>query len=886
GAHHTPGGNGGELESLGACKGLFPGNGGINLEDRPERVFMGGGGGGGHGNAAATDGSTGGGIVIITAREVAGRGVISANGKNAVDAVQEGAGGGGAGGSILLEISEALFTSNLQLEVKGGNGGSTDSQNDPRCFGPGGGGSGGRVYTTLGANLSANSAGGESGRVMNATGACNGTRNAATAGGPGVVKIFQGIQEGSVAVANAPEIATCGTSTGSSVQFILNDIGISQYEYFTIINDGLASEIDTTSADSIKLDGLNAGDAVTLIIKGVGGVCSTTPDTVVCSVNDCEGIFLQATTNIEEVYCLDTFPRPLTADPEGGVFLGPGVSTAGTFRPSLAGLGEHELFYQYTDENGCVRLDSYPTSVSTTPEPPEIICSNSDEGSVEFTWTHATSTSFRVSTTINGAFLGLPTFVEGNTFLQENLNPGDFVEITVVAVNQDCGDSAPAISRCLAQMCAEGSVNINPPAVTTYCTEDAPVQIVAQPSGGTFLGNGVNATGLFDPSTVLVPADSSSIVVDVVYSLVESPGCPATLDTLQFEVLARPAPPIIECGNSSINSIEFVLIQPLVTTYELTYSINGGAFITEMFTGDLFTVDGLEADDMVELTAVALDINGCGQSEVATVSCVANLCPLIEAELTGLAVAYCQDDAAVQLSGTPIGGIFRGDGVNNTGLFDPSTANLGTNDILYTFMNAEGCEYGDTLLVEIAQAFPAPILTCNNTASSIDFSWISDATTFEYTVQINNEAPNTAQLITDNTFSLTNLQNGDVVEFSVKAIGSTICGDSPSASTTCQTSICTTEAPSILNLSANYCTADAGIPLEATPTGGTFTIDGVAATILNPATLSVGSHIISYTLVDNLGCEQVQNTNIEIVEVPAMPVVTCGDSTAQSVTFE
>lgn len=53
----------------------------------------------------------------------------------------------------------------------------------------------------------------------------------------------------------------------------------------------------------------------------------------------------------------------LTGTPEGGVFLGPGVSGS-TFDPATAGAGQHTVVYTYVDQNGCVNSAGLCTLVS------------------------------------------------------------------------------------------------------------------------------------------------------------------------------------------------------------------------------------------------------------------------------------------------------------------------------------------------------------------------------------------------------------------------------------------------------------------------------------------------------------------------------------------
>lgn len=121
-----------------------------------QRVFLGGGGGGGHqNNNQGTAGAAGGGIVIIVAKGLNMMGgAIIARGLSVRDTAAwdgkqylqpgDGAGGGGAGGTVLLDIG--LPFGSAVVDVRGGNGGHVGARYQPN--GPGGGGGGGAVIMT------------------------------------------------------------------------------------------------------------------------------------------------------------------------------------------------------------------------------------------------------------------------------------------------------------------------------------------------------------------------------------------------------------------------------------------------------------------------------------------------------------------------------------------------------------------------------------------------------------------------------------------------------------------------------------------------------------------------------------------------------------------
>jgi hypothetical protein len=167
GSNLKSGGGGGKNSSTVGCSGSFYGyaaSGALGLDSTGRRIFMGGGGGAAHENNVnlGTNGGRGGGIVFIQAANIQPNGfTISANGENGGDDLSDGASAGGAGGTIIIDPTSP-FINTIQLEVKGGFGGNSESSSiqPGRCYGPGGGGSGGVVYyssaSTYGANINTN----------------------------------------------------------------------------------------------------------------------------------------------------------------------------------------------------------------------------------------------------------------------------------------------------------------------------------------------------------------------------------------------------------------------------------------------------------------------------------------------------------------------------------------------------------------------------------------------------------------------------------------------------------------------------------------------------------------------------------------------------------
>jgi hypothetical protein len=136
----------------------------------PSKLIMGGGGGAGDTNDGtgtigplSSSGASGGGIVIVNANTIIGTGNINANGGTFDKTVlNDGSGGGGAGGSILIYANSGQ--AGITAIANGGNG----INNYPFSVsasqhGPGGGGGGGVIFSNAAINIASSVTGGLAG---------------------------------------------------------------------------------------------------------------------------------------------------------------------------------------------------------------------------------------------------------------------------------------------------------------------------------------------------------------------------------------------------------------------------------------------------------------------------------------------------------------------------------------------------------------------------------------------------------------------------------------------------------------------------------------------------------------------------------------------------
>ncbi len=127
------------------------GRGGSAFPITPSRLIMGGGGGAGDANnGIAGSGGLGGGIVMIRAGTITGSGTISVSAfDGVVTPTDDGGSGAGAGGSILI-LAKSGSLASITLNASGGKGGDTNTAKPINYdFGPGGGGAGGSVFSSI-----------------------------------------------------------------------------------------------------------------------------------------------------------------------------------------------------------------------------------------------------------------------------------------------------------------------------------------------------------------------------------------------------------------------------------------------------------------------------------------------------------------------------------------------------------------------------------------------------------------------------------------------------------------------------------------------------------------------------------------------------------------
>jgi gliding motility-associated-like protein len=216
--------------------------------------------------------------------------------------------------------------------------------------------------------------------------------------------------------------------------------------------------------------------------------------------------------------------------------------------------------------------------------------------------------------------------------------------------------------------------------------------------------------------------------------------------------------------------------------------------------------------------------------------------------------AYCIDNQPITLGGTPIGGSFTING-NAATQFAPTLLGAGNHQVIYSFRDGNACTNRDTLLVTV-HPLPTPSISNLNPAYCIDVP------AFDLTA---NPAGGTfriaGRVVTQ--FNPAGLRAGEhTVVYTYQ--------DANGCVNTDQKTVKVNLLPvlNFVNLKNAYCVDNEDISLEASPSGGTFKINGQNALVFSPKTLQVGEHQVVYTYQDANACT---NSISKIVKVNPLP---------------
>lgn len=511
-------------------------------------------------------------------------------------------------------------------------------------------------------------------------------------------------------------------------------------------------------------------------------------------------------------YCDNDLPVTLNFSPPGGIWSGP-ISSSGVFDPAGAGVGSHSINY-LVDIAGCsddstIIIDVLPAPMVTV-DPILDLCENEPIYNA-------------TASPAGGSWSG---DINPNGSIDPSvLGSGSFSGEYLFVASNGCRDSMPI------------NFNINPsPTVTLtaagpFCDNDNPVNLSGSPSGGVWSPNAPG--GSFNPMT-LGPGS-----YNVTYEYTDpSTGC-MDIDDIDIIVNAAPTVTITQVGPFCENDPSVVVQAtppggtwsgPIAPdgTFDPSTAGSGPHTVTYTFTN---------ADNCTDDESIIIQVD-------PTPTVVIDPIPDL-----------CSADLPTNATASPPGGIWSGD-VGPNGEIDASLG-IGTFTAIYNFTDALGCDGSDmqTFIINLS-----PVVT------------LDDAGPF-----CENDLPVTL------TFSppggtWTGANNGVFDPMAAGPGSHIVTYEFTDPTTGCDNSAMITinvnQAPMpMINDPGPLCVSEGPTQLTASPSGGVWGPVANNAGEIDPSSLGVGNHTVTYSFTNSLGCTE--DTDLTIVVVP-LPIVTAG----------
>lgn len=234
--------------------------------------------------------------------------------------------------------------------------------------------------------------------------------------------------------------------------------------------------------------------------------------------------------------------------------------------------------------------------------------------------------------------------------------------------------------------------------------------------------------------------------------------------------------------------------------------------------------------------------------------------PLQQPVITPVPTVCGVSTAGFNLSVNYAGGTFRGPGITNTsmGFFSPQDAKVGTHKIFYSLPQNNSCpNLEDSVQIVVKD----PQVTLTSSTGGTDFCNGQPASLQATTGFVSYEWSQNSTVLSEVGSKLTITSDAD---YKVK-----VSDGECSAEKLFTAKFVNQVQPKITNIPSVCGLNHTAIPLDGTPIGGAFTIDGVAATQFDYARLGVGKHTVNYEVRGVLSClNGVAKQDVIIHEIP------------------
>jgi PKD repeat protein len=385
-------------------------------------------------------------------------------------------------------------------------------------------------------------------------------------------------------------------------------------------------------------------------------------------------------------FCSADSPISLSAAVAGGTWYGPGVTNFGTFNPQSLGAGTYTIGY-YITTGLCTASDTATFVVFQTPDAnitgPVNLC------------TDATPVTLTAPTS-GGVWSGPGTNPSTGVFNPLTAGAG----VHTISYNVTIGICSASDTHVI-------TVNQTPDAsITTvgpFCANSAGLQLNSPNPGGVWSGPGTSSSGFFTPS--LAGAGTHTITHSVTTN-----GCTGTATQT---IIVNPTP------NSAITPAGPFCAYD--APFQLNAATSGGTWSgTGVNASGLFTPSQSGAGNFIITYSVGSGPCSSTSNILITVQDAPNASILP-------AGPFCANQSAVALNVITPGGTFSGPGMNGN-LFNPQTANIGSNQITYT-VTVGNCSSSSSTTIQVNPLPTAGFDTLTTGNGQITFSNTSTGAT-------------------------------------------------------------------------------------------------------------------------------------------------------------
>lgn len=394
-------------------------------------------------------------------------------------------------------------------------------------------------------------------------------------------------------------------------------------------------------------------------------------------------------------------------------------------------------------------------------------------GGTSFQWQISTDNGTTFSNLANGGVYSNVTTNNLGINDVTGLN-GNIYQLVVTAADPQCpATTDPALT-----------LTVTPKTTPTFTQIASICENGAVPGLPAVSNNGVNGT--WSPAVITnTPSGTST------YTFTQNVGECAVGTTMDITINPNISP-VINCGISTTSSVSFDWQDIAGTTsYDITYTINGGSSINDNVATSTYSVNGLNALDEVDVT-VTPSGTGCynsGNGTCTALACtppVINTQPVDDNNCQGISVNLIVNETGGssyqwQIStdgGTTYSNLSNNSiysGVNFTTLV--ISDNTGLNGNMYQLVineTSNTCPITSNPATLTVNPIVSPVITCGtSTTSSVTFDWLAlaGATDYDISYSINGNPLQSGGNQAGNSFTLNGLNANDVVDISVSANG-------------------------------------------------------------------------------------------------------------------